>query len=299
MAARLLNYRWQLSPGEIAIDQAKAEAQELRDREERLRRAAEEENQRNQRQQTQRRLAMCHIDVAGRFENEKVAYGRIPSQCYEWFPDLKVMAERAKNEERERLDAYQRRQQALKRENELAAERKWVEAGTQKMLEQRQAELLAEQRKQEEERRRQEAARIAQERAEREKTELEADAQRLRNDPCGSAADLRARPPTQRAYPANENAQQRAGIDRYNQQLIAQWQTAVNERGLACTAATQRTRAAAVPASNRPPQPLRANTGSLDAAVARNQGVVQEEEARNRAMQDSNAELQRLLQGGR
>lgn len=303
---KVLNFRWDTSPQQAKIDNEAAERQAWYDREERLRREGQLADQEREKQLQRRRLAICNVDESGNFVVEKIAYGKIRRECYQWFPSLRAAADEYKEQERRKVEDFQKRFKQIEQDQAFKIENQKMQAFRDQQLVRERAEALEIKRKQEEDRRIEESERASQQQREQSAQAMNEQAIRFRSDPCGAVAVRRATRPPQTPYPPGANAQTKASIDRFNAQSTDQWNRMISDQEAACSASRR---------SSRPTGPARVTddrgerlrkeqamaTARADAerAGAQGQETVRGEQRKTKDLQDSNAELLRLLNGGK
>lgn len=301
--AYVTKYRWQLSPSELAADAAAAEAQQRRERLAQMRQREAELERQRQEETDRKRREQCFVDEQGHFDTERFRTG-VPSRCDEWFPQLKIARKQFRKDEQARAEANRLRLQEAARGWEVDAERKRMAAMRAKLEANQREDARERQRLQDEERRRAESERAWQEQQARDQRDMEERGARARIDPCGAVTDMRSRPPKQQAYPPNANAQAKATVDRYNAQLVAQWQHAINEQVRRCSAVGNanpapavdpQARAAAAAEAARRERAMANAQADLERAQAQGSETVRRQVEKTQAMDKENDELLEMI----
>jgi hypothetical protein len=294
----VINYSWQLANYEIEHDQKQAAHNA---RMESIRQSEIQAAERD-RQEQRRRRATCYIDEQEHFDIERFKTG-IPSQCYDWFPNLKIALREYQARERERRLEGQRRLEENRRAYEQGIEDRrfrremaeWAEQQREEVREREAARRQAED----------ERARIERERIEEREREA-----RYSGDPCFAATDMASRPPQKQPYHSTD-PRYMAGVDNHYRQITEQWQAAIRSSQEACNRrlrpaqevavdrsqelAAQAAQAAQAAEAAQREQARAAALADLERARAQGREVVQQQVEETNAMRGENAELSEMI----
>lgn len=252
----VLNRRWQLANHEIEHDAAVAEAAA---RAERIRQSEAAMAEENRQREERRRRKRCSVDENGRFELDRVAFGRVPRECHQWFPQMHDAIVLHEEQERQRREDGQRRLREVYRQQELNQQQRQMQADRAKLEAVQRQDALD--RKKE-----QQAATQAQDAARAQQAAMERDA---------AQANERARANAGRSPPAGVRPQAAAEAERAAAQQAQQAQQAQE---------AQRQ------------QNLQNARDELDCVNAQGRETRALEQQRNQKVQDDNEVLRELMQ---
>jgi hypothetical protein len=274
--ARILRVRWELTQLERSRDANEAYLKDV-------------ERRRSEAEQAEReRKASCGMDKDGRYRDDDVAYGKIPSACYRWYPYLNGVAQRLRQQESARSTReVQRRLDEVMEERARAAEQARIKAGMDALRAQESAEIEASRAAQRERQRRAEAADA---RSQQEIDDMQRTADRYRGDPCAGRMALRGMSPDLSSTVQGGRADLLARKQR-------DWEQQLDVLDRACQreqAAVRQRQAEAAEAERQ--RRIQAAQAQLDQAVERGQQTVRQQQGETRRQQDDTAALRELLQ---